>query len=129
MARSSTSAPTWGWSGSTRTSRLPRADLVLRSAPGHTPGSSVLCLGSGSERAVFVGDMLHSPVQIWSPHANSCFCENPKQARGTRRRVLGEAADTRALVFPAHFPGHGAAQIQREGDRFEIRSWAPLGRL
>lgn len=97
------------------------ANLELRSAPEHTPGSSVLWLSSGSERAVFVGDMLHSPVQIWSPHANSCFCEDPRQSRDTRRRVLTEAANARALVFPVHFPGRGAAQIQREGDRFEIR--------
>ncbi|WP_030903589.1 MBL fold metallo-hydrolase [Streptomyces sp. NRRL F-5126] len=105
------------------------ADLELRAAPGHTPGSSALWLRSGTERAVFVGDMLHSPVQLWTPHANSCFCEDPRQSRETRRRVLAEAADTRALVLPAHFPGRGAARVKHEGDRFEIREWAPLDRL
>ena len=37
-------------------------NLTLESAPGHTPGSSVLRLASGTDRAVFVGDLLHSPV-------------------------------------------------------------------
>lgn len=103
--------------------------LTLATAPGHTPGSSVLRLRSGDERAVFVGDLLHSPVQIFGPDANSCFCEDPAQARTTRRRVLAEAADTRSLLVPAHFPGHGAAEVRRDGDTFAIRRWAPIRRL
>ncbi|WP_432932783.1 MBL fold metallo-hydrolase [Microbispora sp. CA-135349] len=42
-------------------------NLLLEAAPGHTPGSSVLTLRSGTDRAVFVGDMLHSPVQSLKP--------------------------------------------------------------
>jgi len=105
------------------------ANLTLEPAPGHTPGSSRLHLRSGSDRAVFVGDMLHSPVQFHDPDVNSCFCENPEQARATRRRVLAEAADTRTLVVPAHFPGHGATEISRDGDSFAVRGWARLGLL
>jgi glyoxylase-like metal-dependent hydrolase (beta-lactamase superfamily II) len=40
------------------------ANLRLDTAPGHTPGSSVLTLTSGTDRAVFVGDMLHSLPQL-----------------------------------------------------------------
>ncbi|MGW0225836.1 MBL fold metallo-hydrolase, partial [Streptomyces tendae] len=100
------------------------ANLRLDLAPGHTPGSSVLTLDSGSDRAVFVGDMLHSPVQIHEPDSNSCFCEDPAAARATRRRVLSWAADNNALVVPAHLGGSGAAEVQRDGDRFAIKSWA-----
>ncbi|MEV0253899.1 MBL fold metallo-hydrolase [Streptomyces sp. NPDC050732] len=102
------------------------ADLRLDAAPGHTPGSSVLTLASGTDRAVFVGDMLHSPVQILEPDANSCFCEDPAGARATRRKVLGWAADHNALVIPAHLGGHGAAEVAREGAKFAIRGWAPF---
>ncbi|SDF39913.1 Glyoxylase, beta-lactamase superfamily II [Lentzea fradiae] len=102
------------------------ANLRLEPAPGHTPGSSLLTLTSGTDRAVFVGDMLHSPVQLAEPHANSCFCEDPAQARATRRRVLGEAADTHALVFPAHFPGGGAVEVSRTADAFAVKDWAPF---
>ena len=105
------------------------AHLSLEPAPGHTPGSSVLRLQSGGDRAMFVGDLLHSPVQFFAPHVNSCFCEDPQQARRTRLRVLGEAADARTLLVPAHFPGHGGAEIQREGEAFTIRRWASLGRV
>ncbi|PJE94553.1 MBL fold metallo-hydrolase [Streptomyces carminius] len=102
------------------------ANLRLEAAPGHTPGSSVLTLTSGTDRAVFVGDMLHSPVQIIEPDSNSCFCEDPAGARATRRKVLGWAADNNALLIPAHLGGHGAAEVAREGSRFAIKGWAPF---
>ncbi|MGY0071660.1 MBL fold metallo-hydrolase [Streptomyces sp. QTS137] len=102
------------------------ANLRLDTAPGHTPGSSVLTLTSGTDRAVFVGDMLHSPVQILEPAANSCFCENPAEARATRRKVLGWAADNSALVIPAHLGGHGATEVVRDGSTFAIKGWAPF---
>jgi glyoxylase-like metal-dependent hydrolase (beta-lactamase superfamily II) len=100
-------------------------NLTLEPAPGHTPGSSLVRLASGGDRAVFVGDLLHSPVQILEPRYSSCFCENPEQAASTRRSVLERAADTRELVVPAHFAGAGAAEIRRDGGRLAISRWAP----
>ncbi|MFC9928464.1 MBL fold metallo-hydrolase [Streptomyces sp. NPDC127190] len=88
--------------------------LVLEPAPGHTPGSSVLRLESRGEHAVFVGDLLHSPVQILHPECNSCFCLDPRQAAATRRQVLERAAQERALVVPAHFGGTGAVEVRSE---------------
>lgn len=102
------------------------ANLLLEPAPGHTPGSSVLTLESGSDRAVFVGDLLHNPVQILEPDVNSCFCEDAVGARTTRRKLLGWAADHHALLIPAHLGGHGAAEVERDGNRFSIKSWAPF---
>ncbi|MER5391661.1 MBL fold metallo-hydrolase [Saccharopolyspora sp. NPDC002686] len=104
-------------------------NLRLVLAPGHTPGSSVLSLDSGGDRALFIGDMLHAPVQFLEPDANSCFCEDPVQARATRRKVLGQAADTSTLVLPAHLGGHGGAEVVREGEKFAIKSWAPFARI
>ncbi len=102
--------------------------LTLESAPGHTPGSSVLRLASGSDRAVFVGDLLHSPVQILHPCCNSSACLAPEQAVASRRRILGRAADERELVVPAHFGGAGALEVRRDGDRFALGPWAAAGR-
>ncbi|GAA4855631.1 MBL fold metallo-hydrolase [Saccharopolyspora rosea] len=104
-------------------------NLRLELAPGHTPGSSVVVLESGGDRALFVGDLLHTPLQIVAPDVNSCFCEDPAEARATRRRLLGRADDTNALVLPAHFGGHGAAEVVRDGDGFAIKNWAPFARL
>jgi glyoxylase-like metal-dependent hydrolase (beta-lactamase superfamily II) len=99
-------------------------NLTLEPAPGHTPGSSVLRVRSGTDRAVFVGDVLHSPVQILEPAYSSCFCEDPAQASATRRRLLERAADTAELVVPAHFGGAGAGEVRRDGTRFAITKWA-----
>lgn len=95
-------------------------NIRLEPAPGHTPGSSVVRVASGSDRAVFVGDLLHSPVQILEPDYSSCFCEDRAQAAVTRRRLLERAADTGELVVPAHFAGPGAVEVRRDGDRFAI---------
>ncbi|MFJ8623565.1 MBL fold metallo-hydrolase [Kitasatospora sp. NPDC093550] len=102
------------WSGSLRIDTA----LVLEEAPGHTPGSSVLRVDSAGERAVFVGDLMHSPVQLAHPSCSSCFCLDPEQAAASRLRVLERAADERELVIPAHFAGVGAARIRRAGAGF-----------
>ncbi|MER7344544.1 MBL fold metallo-hydrolase [Streptomyces aurantiacus] len=112
------------WEGSHRIDANLRLDL----APGHTPGSSVVTLESGGDRALFVGDLLHSPAQVLWPDCNSCFCEDPAGARTTRRRLLGWAADHHALVVPAHFGGHGALEVARTPGAFALKAWAPLSR-
>ncbi|MGC0317379.1 MBL fold metallo-hydrolase [Kitasatospora acidiphila] len=108
------------WDGSHRIDE----HLSLESAPGHTPGSSVLRLESGGDRAVFVGDLLHSPVQILAPSCSSCLCLDPAGAATSRRRVLERAADLRELVIPAHFGGTGAVEVRRAGGEFTLGRWA-----
>jgi glyoxylase-like metal-dependent hydrolase (beta-lactamase superfamily II) len=103
--------------------------LELEAAPGHTPGSAVLRLRSGTDRAVFVGDMVHSPYQVTNPLCNSMFCLDGAQARRTRRRVLGRAAQERELIVPAHFGGHGALEVRPAAGHFAITTWAPFPQL
>lgn len=99
-------------------------NLSLEPAPGHTPGSAVLWLRSGTDRAAFVGDLLHSPLQVAEPDACPCFDEDEAQGMASRRRVLGSVADEGALLLPAHFPSAGAVELRRDGDRFAITEWA-----
>ena len=87
--------------------------LRLDPAPGHTPGSTVITLESGGERAMFVGDVVHHPLQVWNPDWNSIFCEDPSQARATRRAVLERAADLAAVLVPAHFAGQHRTRVRR----------------
>ncbi|MFJ2211517.1 MBL fold metallo-hydrolase [Streptomyces sp. NPDC101062] len=101
--------------------------LTLESAPGHTPGSAVLRLASGGDRAVFVGDLVHSPVQILDPCRNSNACLAPEQAVASRRRILGRAADERELLVPAHFGGAGALEVRRGSGGFALGPWAAFG--
>ena len=96
--------------------------LRLRPAPGHTPGSSVLWLEAG-QSAVFVGDLTHCPIQISRPQDPCGFDVDGEAAAVTRKRVFTEAARARAMVIPAHYPGHGGATIVARGDRFEVDDW------
>ena len=109
------------WSDDLRISE----SLRLRPAPGHTPGSSVLWLDAG-QSAVFVGDMTHCPIQISRPQDPCAFDVDPEAAAVTRKRVFTEAARARAMVIPAHYPGHGGATIVARGDRFEVDDWLGL---
>jgi glyoxylase-like metal-dependent hydrolase (beta-lactamase superfamily II) len=106
------------WSDDYRISR----SLRLRSAPGHTPGSSVLWLDAG-QPAVFVGDLTHSPLQLRRPDDACAFDVDASAAAVTRRRIFTEAAEAKAAVIPAHYPGRGGATIRAVADQFEIDRW------
>ncbi|MEU4115541.1 MBL fold metallo-hydrolase [Kitasatospora sp. NPDC028055] len=111
------------WGGT----RVVGAGLVLEQAPGHTAGSCVLRLESVGGSAVFVGDLLRSPVQLAHPACGSCFCLDPDRAAAGRRRILQQAVERRELVVPAHFAGPGAARVERSGAGFAPR-WARWAR-
>lgn len=91
-------------------------------APGHTPGSSVVWLESGAG-AVFVGDLVHTPLQISRTNDSCAFDIDAEQARISRTRVLARAAQQGAAVYPAHFAGPGALTPRVRGDRLEIEHW------
>jgi glyoxylase-like metal-dependent hydrolase (beta-lactamase superfamily II) len=99
--------------------------LRLEAAPGHTPGSSVLWLESGAG-AVFVGDLVHSPMQLERPDDACSFDIDSTQAAASRRTVLAEAERVGAFVVPAHFPGRGGMTLASTGSAWKPRSWLDL---
>ena len=98
--------------------------MVVEPAPGHTPGHVILKLHDRGERALFCGDALHHPLQVYAPHWNSRFCEVPEQALVTRRRLLEHCAEQGALLFPVHFGApHVGAITERRRLLAAIRRW------
>lgn len=97
--------------------------LHLEAAPGHTPGNAVIKLHSKGESGVFIGDMLHSPVQFGLPHWNSCLCEDPGAAQQSRMKMLDWASDEGALIFAGHFGDDKAAEVSRSGSTFSLKAW------
>jgi glyoxylase-like metal-dependent hydrolase (beta-lactamase superfamily II) len=81
------------------------ADLTLELAPGHTPGSAVLRLESGTDRALFVGDLIHTPLQMIETGHDTCLSEDEVEATRSRRRILEQAVESNSLVVPAHLTG------------------------
>jgi glyoxylase-like metal-dependent hydrolase (beta-lactamase superfamily II) len=110
------------WEGS----HVVDGNLRLEAARGHTPGSSVLKLISGTDHALFAGDLMHTPLQVLLPDHSSCFCEDPATAATTRHQLLGWAADHHALVLPAHFTGQSSLEVSRQGSSFAIKNWGPF---
>lgn len=97
--------------------------LRLEPTPGHTPGHVSLWVESEGETALVSGDFLHHPLQCAEPQLAEVGDEDAEQARATRRRMLGRAADSRALFLGTHFSARPAGRVERQGDAFVF---APL---
>jgi glyoxylase-like metal-dependent hydrolase (beta-lactamase superfamily II) len=92
--------------------------LMVEPTPGHSAGHVAFRLQSRGVEALFSGDIMHQPIQIYHPDWNTAFCEQADLARASRKWVLEHCAETRAKLFPAHFAGSFAGHIGRKGDGF-----------
>ncbi|WP_432013574.1 MBL fold metallo-hydrolase [Streptomyces cucumeris] len=99
--------------------------LTLVSAPGHTPGHSVVRLTSEGQSGVFFGDLMHSPLQVAYPQVNSIFCLDQARAATTRREILERAARDGDLLFSAHFPSPHSGRVSADGDAFRFHPRTP----
>jgi glyoxylase-like metal-dependent hydrolase (beta-lactamase superfamily II) len=79
--------------------------IDVRSAPGHTPGSTVIVLSSGSERALLLGDVAHCPVELLDDEWAALGDVDPALARRTRQVWAAEMEGTGVAAAAAHFPG------------------------
>lgn len=95
--------------------------IHLSPAPGHTPGQCCANLSSAGAKAIFAGDALHHPLQVFEPDWSTVKCEDRALAILSRRNILETCADTDTLLIPAHFPGHTAGHVITKGDKFSFR--------
>jgi glyoxylase-like metal-dependent hydrolase (beta-lactamase superfamily II) len=93
-------------------------DIVF--TPGHSPGHATLRAQSKGQTALFVGDVVQHPLQVYRPDWNSNYCAQPDAAVATRHRVLGECAERDCLMFAAHFAGPYGVHIRRDADSFAL---------
>lgn len=100
------------------------ADIRLIPTPGHTPGHFCVAIESRGEKAIFVGDLMHHPLQCCEPNWSSCFCVDAQHAARTRRQFFEAVADTGTIIVPEHFPYPTAGRIVRDGGAFR---WKFLG--
>jgi len=90
---------TWSDDGSL----LPGLDV--RGAPGHTPGSTVVTISSGNERAVLLGDVVHCPVELLEDDWEMIGDVDKALAQRTRVALGRELEGTDVPIAAAHFPG------------------------
>lgn len=98
--------------------------LWFEAFPGHTPGNVVIHAKSGGERGVFIGDVLHHPLQCLKPEWSTFACTDAAGSRVSRTRLIETFADGGELILPAHFPTPTCGHIKSHGNayRFDFRA-------
>jgi len=92
--------------------------IWLQDAAGHSPGSVVVNARRGGARTMFLGDVLHHPIQLVRPDIPFFADEDREGACTTRQRLLAEAADQDAILYPAHFPVPAGGHVRRAARHF-----------
>jgi glyoxylase-like metal-dependent hydrolase (beta-lactamase superfamily II) len=88
------------WTGDT--TLLPGIDV--RTAPGHTPGSTVITVSSGGERALLLGDVVHCPAELLEDDWEMISDVDKELARRTRVALAREFEGSDVPMAASHFP-------------------------
>jgi glyoxylase-like metal-dependent hydrolase (beta-lactamase superfamily II) len=92
--------------------------IDVRLCAGHTPGSALVVLSSGAERALLLGDVVHCPVELLDDEWGGVADVDPALAQRSRNALARELEETDVPVAAAHFPGLQFGRVLRgEGRR------------
>jgi glyoxylase-like metal-dependent hydrolase (beta-lactamase superfamily II) len=94
--------------------------ITLHLAPGHSPGHFFIEVRSGGDVGFFVGDIIHSPIQVPLWKWSTRYCWNRDMATKARREILEGCAAENALLIPAHFETPHVGRIREAGSAFAI---------
>lgn len=78
--------------------------LVARPAPGHTPGSTIFLVQDQGERALLLGDTLHTVGELTEPEWVGMWDVDSVAAGIMREQIAEELMATGDPFAPAHFP-------------------------
>ena len=79
----------------------------LRSAPGHRAGHACLDFVDGSDRFVFLADVIHAREHVANPKWDFLHDSDPLVGLATRRAMLSELAGSEATVACSHVGSFG----------------------
>jgi len=92
-------------------------------AAGHTPGHMAVSIVSDNKKLLCLGDLVVHPIHIEHPDWYIKYDLSPKQVISTRRRLLDQAANQKAILHTYHFPFPGLGHVIRKGDGWR---WQPI---
>jgi glyoxylase-like metal-dependent hydrolase (beta-lactamase superfamily II) len=95
--------------------------FTFHPTPGHSFAHASIAFRSGAEQALFAGDVLHCPLEVYKPDWNTVFDAFPEEARESRMWALKFAADHEAMIFSSHFTASSAGNVLRDGSGFRWR--------
>lgn len=92
-------------------------------APGHTPGLTLVTISSGSEKLLYMADLIHSDVVLF-PHPDWGYFGDTDLdiAIASRKKLLKELAETKSRAFSYHLPWPGLGFTKSRNTAYE---WIP----
>ncbi|MEZ5226415.1 MAG: MBL fold metallo-hydrolase [Acidimicrobiales bacterium] len=87
------------------TDRTIAPGIDVRHAPGHTPGSVIVVVSHGDDRAMLIGDIAHCPAELTEDEWEAVFDVDRDLARRTREALAAELEGANVAIGAAHFPG------------------------
>ena len=98
--------------------------ISILSAPGHTPGHTVISFESGGERLLYISDTVLHPLHLEHPGWTPIYDIHPDQAEASKRRIFDMAAEEGALVLGQHFaPFPSIGRVSKAGEGWR---WVPI---
>ncbi|KQC40028.1 MBL fold metallo-hydrolase [Frankia sp. ACN1ag] len=79
--------------------------IDARHTPGHTPGSTIFVVSSGQHRALLLGDVAHSPVELLDAGWETVYDTDSPAAQAARARLIDEIESDGTPVASPHFAG------------------------
>ena len=95
-------------------------EVTTLPTPGHTPGHQAVLISSQGEKAMIVGDVLHTKAQVYEPSWTAGVDVDKEASRHSRQTLLDRAEKEGYVVAAGHFhPMENIGKIVRlEGRRY-----------
>jgi len=95
--------------------------LTLLPTPGHTFSHCAIHLHSREQHAMFSGDVMHVPLQVYYPQWGTSLDDDPQLGIRSRLHLLESCAESRTLLLPTHFVPENGCFIARSGAGFSVQ--------
>ncbi len=94
--------------------------VTALAAPGHTVGHHIFMVSSAGKTFAFLGDLSHHSVLLLErPRMEFSYDTDPKQAAGSRVKMLEMLAANKIPVMSYHFAWPGYGHVAKVGDGFK----------
>ena len=95
-------------------------EVTTLPTPGHTPGHQAILISSQGEKAMIVGDVLHTKAQVHEPAWTAGVDVDKEMSRRSREALLDRAEKEGYVVAAGHFhPTENIGKVVRlEGRRY-----------
>ncbi len=94
--------------------------FTVEPTPGHTLAHVAIRLQSRGKEALFSGDVMHVPLQVYYPRWGTSLDDDPQLGIESRLRLLEVCAEDRTPCYSTHFVPDRGCFITRTGEEFGV---------